>query len=65
LASGAAIGVVLWQAIPSFDLPNAAGVALMGMALGGVTSWVIRAVDARGSTNGVPLELSVPLNVSF
>jgi hypothetical protein len=65
LAGGAVIGLVLWQAIPSFDLPNAAGAALAGMALGGVTSWVIRAVDASASTGGVPLELSVPLTVSF
>jgi len=65
LAAGSVVGVVLWQAIPSFDLPNAAGVALMGMALGGVGSWVIRAIDSGQTSNGVPVTLSVPLTVAF
>jgi hypothetical protein len=40
--------MALWQAVPSFDLPNAVGLGLIGMAVGGFTSWVVRAVESGG-----------------
>ena len=65
LAAGSAVGAILWQAIPSFDLPNAVGVGLMGMALGSVGQWIARAVDANRDAQPVPLSLTVPLKVGF
>ena len=47
LAVGSAVGVVLWRAVPAIELPDAVGIAVAGLAVGGLTSWVVRAVDAQ------------------
>ena len=49
LVVGLGVGVGLWQLVPSMELPDAIGVGLIGMAVGGFTSWIIRAVDAGDS----------------
>jgi len=49
LVVGMGVGVGLWQLVPSMELPDAIGVGLIGMAVGGFTSWIIRAVDAGDS----------------
>ena len=49
LVLGMGVGVGLWQLLPSMEMPDAIGVGLIGMALGGFTSWVIRAVDGGDS----------------
>ncbi|MGB5676132.1 MAG: hypothetical protein WBO43_16495 [Gemmatimonadota bacterium] len=49
LVLGMGVGVGLWQLVPSMEMPDAIGVGLIGMALGGFTSWIIRAVDAGDS----------------
>ncbi len=46
LLAGGAVGVALWQLSPDYDLPNAIGLGLIGMALGGFTAWVVNAVEA-------------------
>ncbi len=56
LLAGGALGVALWQLSPGFDLPNAIGLGLIGMALGGFTAWVVSAVDAG---DGPPSDLPV------
>jgi len=55
LVLGMGVGVGLWQVIPSFDLPEAISVGLAGMAIGGFTSWIIRAADAGGDTAAADL----------
>ena len=49
LGLGMVVGVGLWQWLPSMEMPDAIGVGLIGMAVGGFTSWIIRAVDAGDS----------------
>jgi hypothetical protein len=49
LVVGMGVGVGLWQLVPSLELPDAIGVGLIGMAVGGFTSWILRAVDSGDS----------------
>ena len=49
LGLGMVVGVGLWQWIPSMEMPDAIGVGLIGMAVGGFTAWIIRAVDGGDS----------------
>lgn len=49
LVAGMGVGFGLWQLVPSMELPDAIGVGLIGMAVGGFTAWIIRAVDAGDS----------------
>jgi hypothetical protein len=49
LVFGMGVGVGLWQLVPSLELPDAIGIGLIGMAVGGFTSWIIRAVDSGDS----------------
>ncbi len=62
LAAGTALGAVLYWAIPSFDLPNSIGVAVAGMALGGISSWVIRGVEGNPGADAQPVTVSFNLN---
>mgnify|MGYP001816271525 FL=1 len=49
LVAGMGVGFGLWQLVPAMELPDAIGVGLIGMAVGGFTAWIIRAVDAGDS----------------
>lgn len=49
LVLGMGVGAGLWQLVPSVEMPDAIGFGLIGMAVGGFTSWIIRAVDAGDS----------------
>ena len=64
LVVGMGVGVGLWRLVPSMELPDAIGVGLIGMAVGGFTSWIIRAVDAGDSpTSDLPVlqfDVAVP-----
>ncbi|MCL7971793.1 MAG: hypothetical protein M8866_06850 [marine benthic group bacterium] len=64
LLVGTGVGMALWQAVPSFDLPNAVGLGLIGMAVGGFTSWVVRAVESGGEPDSdlpvLQFDLGVP-----
>ena len=62
-ASGALVGTVLWQAVPSFEVADAVALGLGGMALGGLASWVVSAVNS--AEDGGELELYIPLNALF
>jgi len=50
LVLGTGIGVGLWQLVPTVEMPDAIGTGLIGMAVGGFTSWIIRAVDGGGDS---------------
>lgn len=63
LAAGTTVGILLYWTVPSFDLPNSIGVAVAGMALGGISSWIIRGVGRDAGTAGTqPLTFSVTLS---
>jgi hypothetical protein len=57
LAVGSGVGVAVWQLVPGAALPDAVGIGLLGMAFGGIASWVADAVDAEGdgSSPGTPV----------
>ena len=59
-ASGALVGTVLWQAFPSFEVADVVGLGMGGMALGGLASWVISAVNSTEDGGG--LVVYIPLN---
>ena len=46
LVAGTGIGVGLWQLVPSVEMPDAIALGLAGMAVGGFTSWIVKAIDA-------------------
>ena len=48
LVAGTGVGVGLWQLLPSVEMPDAIGLGLIGMAVGGFTSWIMTAVEAGG-----------------
>jgi hypothetical protein len=65
LAVGTGVGVSLWQLVPSFEMPNAIALGLAGMAIGGFTSWIVRAVNAGddSATSDLPVlqfDVAVP-----
>lgn len=59
-ASGTLVGTVLWQAIPSFEVADAVALGMGGMALGGLATWVVSAVNS--AEDGGELELYIPVN---
>ncbi|MGW8268473.1 MAG: hypothetical protein ACWGSQ_19050 [Longimicrobiales bacterium] len=61
--SGAAVGTLLWQLSPSFEVADAVGMALGGLALGGLGSWIVSAVQS--SEKERRLEVTVPLSLLF
>jgi hypothetical protein len=62
-ASGAVVGVVLWQLVPTVEVADAVGLGLGGLALGGLGSWVASAV--RSAEETPRLEVMLPLSVLF
>jgi len=63
-AAGGLTGFVLWKAVDGVELPNAVAIALGGLAIGGLTEWVVGAADSW-STGGPSVQLVVPFSVSF
>jgi len=65
---GAVVGIATWQLLPSVDLPDAAAVALFGLAAGGIGGWVWRAIDATedasGSEGGQPAVLGFTIRTN-
>lgn len=64
-AAGSVLGLALWKLSPAVDLPDAVSIALFGLAAGGMTHWLVRAVDAgeRAETSASPtvLTLRIPI----
>jgi hypothetical protein len=63
LGAGALVGMVAWQLIPRFDLVNATDAALLGMAVGGIGSLVLKAFQAQAE--GTAQTVTLPINVRF
>ncbi len=61
--AGAGIGLILWQTVPRFEFADAMGASLAGLALGGLTEWVLDAVDAQ-SNESPALQLALPISVA-
>jgi hypothetical protein len=57
-AGGTMVGLALETVSPGFGLPEVAGAALAGMAVGVLSAWVISASDARANNE---LVLTIPL----
>ena len=51
---GAVAGLAAWQLIPSVDETGVLYATLLGLAAGGIGSWVWQAVDAQDSAGGAP-----------
>jgi hypothetical protein len=58
-AVGGATGFLLWQLHPSVGPGGAVGLALAGMAVGGLGDWVVDAVQGDPETSGIPVSFSV------
>jgi len=61
--SGAVVGTVLWQLIPSVEVADAVGMGLGGLALGGLGGWIVSAV--RSSEKERRIEVTVPVDLLF
>ena len=62
-ATGALVGAALWQLVPSFEVADAVGMGLGGLALGGLGSWVVSAVRSSGEDRKI--EVTIPLSSIF
>lgn len=61
--SGAVVGTVLWQLIPSVEVADAVGMGLGGLALGGLGGWIVSAV--RSSEKERRIQVTVPVDLLF
>jgi len=61
---GAAAGVAFWQLIPDAGPADAFGVALAGMAVGGLATWAARAANTKGE-DGALQQQAVPIGVTL
>ena len=59
--SGAVVGTVLWLTLPDFEISDAIGVSLVGLAIGGLVDWVAGGVSAQDG----PVQFVIPLQVRF
>jgi hypothetical protein len=59
--AGAAVGGVLWLAVPGHQLPEMLGLSLVGAAVGGLVDWVVGAANAGGDE----ITITVPITVGF
>lgn len=62
-ASGAVLGTLLWRVVPSFEVADAVGMGLGGLALGGLGSWIASAVQSSGEDRRI--EVALPLTLVF
>jgi len=60
---GAAAGIAFWQLIPGAGPADAFGVALVGMAVGGLATWASRAVNSDGGSGAVQHQ-SIPIGMT-
>jgi hypothetical protein len=61
---GAAAGVVFWQLIPDAGPADAFGVALLGMAVGGLATWAARAANREVGQHAA-LQQAIPIGVTL
>ena len=62
-ASGALTGLALWALVPAFEPGDVVALTLAGLAVGGLTQWIVDASRAGpGGDAGVPVTLfSMPV----
>lgn len=60
-AAGAVTGFLLWRLHPSVGVGGAVAWAFAGMAVGGLTDWVLDAAEGGSDISGIPLGFSIPL----
>ena len=60
LAAGAVTGFLLWRLHPSVGVGGAVAWGLAGMAVGGLTDWVLEATNGTSDINGIPIQFSIP-----
>jgi hypothetical protein len=63
--AGALVGLVLWRAAPGFELSDAIGLSLVGLAAGGLAAWVYRGIDAQSKADAPSQQLSVPIGLTL
>ena len=59
---GSAAGFALWALVDGFKTPDLLGVSLAGLALGGITEWLVRGIDSR-TGDGAEVRFTVPLRI--
>jgi hypothetical protein len=64
LATGGVIGVILWLSVDGYEEPDLVGAAAAGLALGGISEWIVRGIDAQTADSPV-LEMMIPLSLGF
>jgi len=62
--AGGVVGIILWLTVDGFDSPDALGAAAAGLALGGLTQWLVRGIDSQGSGTPV-LQVTLPVGLGF
>lgn len=65
LGAGTVIGVALWQLVPSIELSDALAFSVGGMALGGLTGWVYRALDVESSQPAPAAHAAIPIGFTL
>jgi hypothetical protein len=63
--AGTLVGVVLWQVIPSIELSDALAFSVGGMALGGLTGWVYRALDVESNQPSGMARAAIPIGFTL
>jgi hypothetical protein len=61
---GSAIGLAALGLFDSFETPDLIGAAAAGMALGGITEWLVRGIGAQGE-DSPQFSVVLPLTVGF
>lgn len=63
-ATGVVVGTLGWVAFPRLTAGDAITVAVVGLAVGGITEWVLEARDSRsGASSPLAVGFSVPLPI--
>jgi hypothetical protein len=64
LLGGSAVGLVTWALVDDFKGPDLLGAALAGLAIGGISEWLVRGIDSQSGPDP-QLNLSMLLPVGF
>ena len=62
LAIGSSVGGILWPTVNGFTGVDAMTLALVGLAIGGVTQWMVDGIDASSNSTA---QIVLPVSVRF
>jgi hypothetical protein len=65
LGAGGVAGLLAWQLVPGFERTNVVSAALVGLAVGGITQWIVRAGADPTSDPTVSAGIPVGMTVVF